>query len=221
MHDEKVFRTIASTPGPEDSRPDAAANGFWRSRGYLPHFERDGLVQTVTFCLADSIPAPVLQEWRDRLDLQRRLRQPEQTIKQEFQLRIQRYLDAGRGECCLSRPDAAGIVEEALLYFDGVRYRLLAWVIMPNHVHLVVEIFAGYPLYRIVHSWKSFTASKVNKQLGKKGSLWRREYYDRFVRNERHLEDAIDYVHGNPAKAGLVGKAEDWRFSSAWKGLGG
>ncbi|MFO7697077.1 MAG: transposase [Anaerolineae bacterium] len=86
---------------------------------------------------------------------------------------------------------------------------------MPNHVHVLIETMDGWPLSRVLHSWKSYTAHQVNKHLGRQGSLWRREYHDRFVRDETHLGNAVLYVHNNPVKAGLVERPEDWRFSSA------
>jgi REP element-mobilizing transposase RayT len=106
-------------------------------------------------------------------------------------------------------------VETSLWHFDAARYRLLAWVVMPNHVHVVIETRAEYPLSDVLQSWKSFTAKKANSLLGRTGSFWQPEYFDRAIRDERHLLAAIAYIHGNPVKAGLVRRAEDWPYSSA------
>jgi REP element-mobilizing transposase RayT len=127
------------------------------------------------------------------------------------------YLDAGYGSCSLREEHIAQLVEEALLHFDGQRYRLLAWVIMPNHVHVLTEVLPGHPLAEIVHSWKSFTAKEANTILGRSGAFWQPEYFDRFIRDEQHLANAIRYIHDNPVKARLVGRAEEWPYSSASK----
>lgn len=186
----------------------AAGRGFvnreWYSRGYLPHFDQPGLLQGVTFRLWDSLPKHAVAEMFEYppgspLNVQRR----------------EELLNTGYGACFLADPVVAALVEEALLYFDGQRYRLLAWVIMPNHVHVLIETQESHPLYRIVHSWKSYTAVMANRLLGREGPFWFREYFDRFVRNERHLTNVIRYIHDNPVKAGLVFEAREWCFSSA------
>lgn len=124
-------------------------------------------------------------------------------------------MDAGYGQCYLRDPRIGQLVENALLYFDGDRYRLLAWVIMPNHVHALIETILGFPLDKIIQSWKSFTAHKANDLLGRSGQFWFPDYFDRYIRNERHFYNAVRYIHENPVKAGLVSRAVDWPFSSA------
>ena len=124
-------------------------------------------------------------------------------------------LDAGHGSCMLRDPRLARIAEAALWYFDGRRYRLIAWVIMPNHVHVLIQTLPGHPLSHIVHSWKSFTSKEANALLARTGRFWQPEYFDRAIRDEHHLTTAIRYIHENPVKAGLVASSEDWLFSSA------
>jgi REP element-mobilizing transposase RayT len=106
-------------------------------------------------------------------------------------------------------------MQETLLIFDGERYRLLAWVVMPNHVHVLVQLDQQHPLPKVLHSWKSYVANQANKILGRSGPFWQREYFDRFIRNEDHYRNAVRYIEDNPVKAGLVMLPEDWRFSSA------
>ena len=106
-------------------------------------------------------------------------------------------------------------MESALFHFDSKRYRLLAWCIMPNHVHVVLETTPSYGLGSIIHSWKGFTASLANERLGRSGPFWHPDYFDRFMRSERHLCDVVAYVEANPVKAGLVSVAGHWRWSSA------
>jgi REP element-mobilizing transposase RayT len=127
---------------------------------------------------------------------------------------IETLLDSGHGACHLRDPHVAALVEAAILHFDGSRYRAVAWVVMPNHVHVVVEIIASHSLSSVVQSWKSFTAKAANTYLGRTGAFWQREYFDHAIRNERHLASAVRYIHDNPCKAGLVERQEDWVFGS-------
>lgn len=119
------------------------------------------------------------------------------------------------GERLLDQPQAAEAVENALLHFDGERYRLWAWCIMSNHVHIVVQQRDGWQLSRIVHSWKSFTANQINKIHDRTGAVWHRDYFDRFMRDDTELATVIEYVEQNPVRAGLVAQAADWPWSSA------
>ena len=119
------------------------------------------------------------------------------------------------GERLFEKPEAAEVVEGALLHFDSERYRLLAWCVMPNHVHVVVEQMQGWPMASVVHGWKSFTANKLNEVFRRTGRVWLREYFDRFMRNDDHLSTTIAYVERNPVAAGYVKRPGDWRWSSA------
>ncbi len=179
----------------------------WHSRGYLPHLDHPGLLQSITFRLADALPAPII----DRLKQD----EPDGALLRD---RLEAYLNAGHGACLLLEPAPAAIVEDTLLHFDGQRYRLLAWAVMPNHVHVLVETHAGHPLPEVIQSWKSFSAKAINHALGRQGVLWQREYFDRYIRDEIHLRAVTDYIENNPVQAGLVKTAGEWRFGSAWEG---
>lgn len=189
-------------PEPHSANPHKG----WHSRGYLPHFDQPDLVQSITFRLADALPVDVIellsQDKEKLTDLEKRQR-------------LETYMDAGYGECFLRDPRIGSLVENAFIYFDKVRYRLLAWVIMPNHVHVLIETMLGFPLDEIIQSWKSFTAHQANDLLGRSGQFWFPDYFDRYIRNERHYDNVVRYIHENPVKAGLVSKAMDWPFSSA------
>ncbi len=128
--------------------------------------------------------------------------------------RIARYEDASHGACHLRRPEIARLVQDALQHADGDRYRLLAWCVMPNHVHALIEQMPGSRLADIVQSWKSFTAKRANRMLGREGPFWARDYFDRYIRDENHFETTRRYVNENPAKAGLCEDAADWPWSS-------
>ncbi|MCL5998993.1 MAG: transposase [Chloroflexi bacterium] len=186
----------------------------WYSRGYLPHLDQPGLCQSITFRLHDSVPEQVIQRWKEELHWRENLPSDALAVV-ALRQRIVIYEDAGHGACWLREAHIATLVENALLHFDGERYRLMAWCIMPNHVHVLIETFPGHPLHKVLHSWKSFTAQKANEWLERKGEFWAREYYDRFIRDERHFNQTVAYIEQNPVKAGLVTSAEAWRFSSA------
>lgn len=197
---------------------DASASKItpeWRSRGYLPHRDRARLVQSITFRLADSLPQSLLTRMEQRL-----LHEAEDRRDIERRRAIEQWLDAGEGCCALGHPEAAACVQSALLHFDGDRYRVLAWVTMPNHVHVLIE--PADAVSRIVHSWKSFTAHWLlqhNHRLAlgipDSNQVWMREYWDRFIRDVDHLRATINYIHRNPVKAGLCRDPGDWRWSSA------
>jgi putative transposase len=156
----------------------------WHSRGYLPRFDSPETVQFVTFRLADSLPT------------------------------AHAHLHRGLGACWLEPPAIAQLVEDALMHFDARRYCLLAWCVMPNHVLVIVEPIGGNRMGAIVHTWKSFSATQANRLLDRGGPFWHRDNSDRFVRDEGDLMQAIDDVESSPVRAGLVGAAAAWPWSS-------
>ena len=176
---------------------------FWHSRGYLPHCDVPGLLQAITFRLADSLPDEVLH----------RLLQ-EETSDLSRHKRIEQLLDAGHGACWLKQKEIADIVENALLHGDGKRYRLLAWCVMPNHVHVLIETDSAFSVSKIVQGWKSYTARLINQQLARSGSVWMRDYFDRYIRDNHHLAAVVAYIHNNPVKARLVSQEHEWQHSS-------
>jgi valyl-tRNA synthetase len=180
------------------------------SRRNLPHWFQAGTTCFVTFRLADSLPAEKLaqlEEERSRWlahhplpwsDVEKR------EYYDRFPAKIDEWLDAGYGSCILAKETVARIVADALRHFDGARYDLGAWVVMPNHVHALVAPKQGHDLGAILHSWKSFTANQINKQLGRSGPLWQHESYDHIVRNEEALLRITEYIERNPEKAGIT-----------------
>lgn len=174
----------------------------------MPHAHIAGLTQFITFRLADSMPQNVIKRWRD--DLSSAL-----ITDADFRRRIEAYLDQNYGSTVLKNPRIAKIVQETLLKWDGERYRLIAWVIMPNHVHLLLEALSGYSIANIMHSIKSFTAHEANRILERKGHFWSKEYFDRYIRDARHFHATVRYIENNPVKARLCRMPEEWPFSSA------
>ena len=124
-----------------------------------------------------------------------------------------------QGSCVLGRPRVAEIVQNSLLYFEGERYVLQAWCIMPNHAHVVVTPFDGHEVSTILRSWKSYTANPINRLLGRRGTLWERESFDHLCRKEESVTRFVEYTLSNPVEAGLCGTPEDWRFSSCGIGF--
>jgi REP element-mobilizing transposase RayT len=185
----------------------------WYSRGYLPHYDGGSITQFITCRLFDSLPRKILE--RFRLELETR---EVEDIDREVMILIEKFLDSGYGECFLKKPEVAEIVKNSLRKFDGERYKLIAWVIMPNHIHLLIRPLNGWELDKILQSFKSFTAQEANKLLQRNGKFWMREYFDRRIRDNLHFEKTIRYIENNPVKARFCEKPGDWRFSSAYKG---
>ena len=195
---------------PVERLSDSLKHLGWYDRGYLPHFDAPLYGQAITFRLADSMPRHVLVAMEEELSAT-----PDRERDAEEVRRFNRLLDAGLEGCPLREPWAAGIVQESLLFGHGERYDLLAWVVMPNHVHVLIRPAEGWTLGRIVGDLKKHTAREVNLRLGRTGRLWFREYFDRFQRDPGHRERTVAYIERNPVKAGLCPEASDWRWSSA------
>ncbi|MGO9124454.1 MAG: transposase [Terriglobales bacterium] len=192
-----------------------------RDRGHLPHWEKDAATYFVSFRLADSMPRAVLERILSEREsipktatwLGRELSPDEhKRIKKLSTKKIEEYLDRGSGACHLKNALVAEIVAHTLRHFDEKRYRLLAWCVMPNHVHVVAHLFPGHTLASVVHSWKSFTAKKANGILHSRGAFWQREYYDRLIRDEEELDRSMRYVAENPQKARLG----NWPWVWVW-----
>jgi REP element-mobilizing transposase RayT len=211
-------------PGSAERQLGNTGSRGWYSRGFLPHRDHPGLLQMITYRLADSVSSSTIAKMEAEL-------RPKDARWQDVERRrwLERWLDAGYGSCTLSNPTAASCVVENWHRFAMERYDLIAWVVMPNHVHILVRIYEGHMLGSIVQSWKSYTGRKINQMLNEQESragarrsrgarshgIWMREYWDRYIRDETHLTNAIKYIHMNPVKAGLAKREEDWPWSSA------
>ena len=127
-----------------------------------------------------------------------------------------------KGPRWLERSEIATIVADAMHYLDHRKYDLIAYCIMPNHVHVIFKPLIKaqdeqgehyYPLREIMQSLKGFTAWKINRILKQKGPFWQEESYDHFVRDNGELQRIVEYVLMNPVKAGLVDNPEFWKWS--------
>jgi type I restriction enzyme R subunit/putative DNA methylase len=196
----------------------------WHERGYLPHCDFPGLVQFVTFRLADSMPESRRGEWEHLLKIE---------DDREKRMKLEEYLDRGVGECHLRDPRIAKLAEDALLFQHKEFYELLAWCVMPNHVHVLVHVWQK-PLWKMVRSWKHFVQTQANRVLverrpparrdsemnsnepGRRPAFqWQREYWDTFMRDDEQVRKAVRYIENNPVKVKLCQAAAEWPFSSA------
>ena len=205
-----------------------ALRSGWHERGYLPHLKAEGGTYFVTFRLANSLPKEVLERFRfEREDIVKRAEaagrelspDEEKRLDELYSARIESYLDAGHGKCWLEEPVIGEMVSEALMHFDGERYWLHAWVVMPNHVHAVVTPQKSHTLSQILQSWKSFTAHEAQKvaqasrlQIPEGKAFWQRESYDHLVRDEADFARVCEYTARNPVEAGLCRKPEEWPY---------
>jgi putative transposase len=190
----------------------------WHSRGYLPHYDNSDVYQSLTFRLADSLSQKVLRVLEEDLST---LGEDDLDIKRRKL--IDQYLDVGYGCCALNNQHMAKVMKESLIRFDNERYQLIAWCIMPNHVHVLIK--PKVSLTKIIQSWRSYTgkwAFQNNEEFDLGLALdakrfWMRDYWDRYIRSEKHYYTAIDYIHQNPVKAGLCQEAKKWKWSSAYR----
>jgi putative transposase len=175
----------------------------------LPHWQQHAAVYFITFRTEDSLPEPLIAQWKEERTAWLKWNPLPHTPRQEleyhrrFSSEVESHLDAGHGECVLRNPALAGVVADALAKFDGERYSQIAWVVMPNHVHALLVQHPDWPMEKLLHSWKSFTSKQLNKHLGRVGMFWQRNYFDRIVRDEAHLANCVRYIRRNPQKAGL------------------
>lgn len=172
----------------------------------LPHWQQEETWIFLTWRLADSLPKTVVEKIScEREAWERSHPKPwdADALKEYnrlFTLRFEALLDDCHGSCCLRDPAARRVVSEALHHFAGSRYALDSFVVMPNHVHVLFQISEGHRLQEIVHRWKSFTAHGINKILGRTGSIWQREYWDRLIRSQKHFDWTRQYILRNPAE---------------------
>ena len=170
---------------------------------HLPHWHQDGKYVFVTFRLYDSLPQEKLQ-WllEEKESWLKQHPQPwsEKTAKEyvdKFGKAVDRWLDNNYGDCLLKQTSNRKIVEDALLFFNGERYDLVAFVVMPNHVHILMKLKEGYELVDIMRSIKSFTAKKINENESRTGPVWQSESYDRLIRDLDHFENVVRYIIAN------------------------
>ena len=197
--------TLPVNLGDSGTLPVSPIKDWHRRFHSVPHRENKAL-QSITFRLYDSLPKEVIEEIKLKLDIKKDDPACNSMQYQRLRQKIAEYEDAGYGQCFLRDERIAAIMQDTLKHFDGERYQLLCWCIMPNHVHVLIEVNEGWSLSKIMHGWRSYTANEANRILGRTGKFWMEEYYDRYIRNDNHLQKTINYILNNPANAGL----DDW-----------
>jgi len=176
--------------------------------------------------LADSLPKSAIERIDQMIGAL-----PDEQRAVERRRRLHEWIDAGHGACVLSHDHCAKTVQDAFLHLDGQRYRLFAWMVMPNHFHVLFQPWNGWSMAKIVASWKKFTGRQLkawiraNQEICVPGNaalpscespLWHHEYWDRYIRNEKHFRDVVNYIEDNPVKAGLCKDPSQWKWSSAY-----
>lgn len=198
-------------------------------RRHLPHYQPAGATLFVTIRLARSLPYHVIgrlaaeaRQFMTVLNTVDGSAERAAFIYREYRRAFGRWdtaLDKSMtGPAWLRQGSIAAIVAESLHWRHGRVYVLLAYCIMPNHVHLVIRVLPDQrgvprPLESILHSLKRFTAGKANQLLGRQGAFWQRESYDHVIRDAGELERIIAYVRNNPVKAGLVDQWQEWPYT--------
>jgi REP element-mobilizing transposase RayT len=212
-------------PGFQGFHPDKPIHIYIRG---LPHFRQDGATYFVTFRLADSLPQSKLRELRTIKQQWERNHQPPyshtalRALSRETMRRAERWLDAGYGACLLKDKHCAAHVVGAIHHFEGERCDLGCYAVMPNHVHVVMRPLEPeeHPLESILQSWKRHTSYEINRHVGRRGTLWQEESFDRIIRDEEQLYRAIQYIGRNPTFAGLRdGEFVLW-VNPEWEKLG-
>ncbi len=194
-----------------------------KNRDNLPHWFQENVTYAVSFRLGDSLAQSVILEYRDKKEsltksAQRAHEQGNLELAQSFEKQlddcyrehIESHLDKGYGECHMNDPQIAQVVSDAITHFDGERYDLASWCVMPNHVHLIIRPKEGHSLSDILHSIKSFSAKEANRILKRDGEFWQSESYDRIIRDQVEFANQQNYLLTNPEKANI----------SNWKWLG-
>lgn len=187
---------------------------------WRPHWAQAETITFITFRTADSLPPTVrkrwnrerlewlankgfadLKDWRDGWDLLNAKQRFE--FQEHFNRLREGTLDECHGQCPFRDPSIANLLEEVLLHFDGSRYQMGDFVIMPNHVHLLVSFPSKEALKSCTYSWMHFSARRINQVLKRSGTLWQQESFDHLVRSPEHYSQFRNYIRENGPKAGL------------------
>jgi putative transposase len=192
-----------------------------RTERCLPHWFQPGVATFITYRTADSLPQAVVEIWkreqeewlrrqklgREYLEVPARHKALPPATRREF-LRFRsttwhRHLDECHGACELIRPEIATIVDDSLRHFDGQRYDLDSFVVMPNHVHLLVQFRLPTTLRDQTDSWLHYSARLINRIIKSTGAFWQSEPFDHLVRSAEQFEYLRQYIKDNPRLAGL------------------
>ena len=180
-----------------------------KHRHLLPHWHQDGVWCFISWRLADSLPQEFMHAWKVAREQWLRDNpkpwEPDQEAEyhSRFSEGLLEQMDIGRGACILRDESCADAVEHALQFFNGQRYSLKSFVIMPNHVHVLMRLHDEFPVERVVQNWKERSAKAINAAMGSEGQVWQKGYFDRLIRNANHWEFVDGYIRRNPQNAEL------------------
>jgi putative transposase len=187
----------------------------------LPHWSQPGAITFITWRTWDSLPEKVIRQWQferdawlakhginpNAKDWQTRVQRLPPGLEQEFKSlladRWNDHLDELHGACVLRRPEFSAIVADSLRCFDGDRYEMTDFVVMPNHVHVLAAFPRTEVMLEQCESWKHFTATKINRLLGVKGRFWQQDGFDHLVRSSQQFDYLRDYIASNPTRSNL------------------
>ena len=211
---------------------------FYQRR--LPHWHPKGQTFFITFRLTHSLPTHVIRELEQKREHEKKMLSAKYNpVQQRLELELynlnKKYFgqfDDWLGRCIeesprwLARENIASIVAKQIHALDGECYRLIAYCIMSNHVHQLIDTAdypaeaashagptASYPLADTMKRLKGHTARHCNLALGRSGAFWHHESYDHVVRDRKEFERILWYILNNPVKAGLVENWEEWPFT--------
>jgi REP element-mobilizing transposase RayT len=165
----------------------------------LPHWQQGEVIQFITFRLADSMPRTKLRQWQEELVVWKTqhpepwTNETEQEYHRKFTWRLENWLDEGHGACIFTDPDKRDILQRTLMHDQGTKANHHAWVIIPNHIHLLFTPLV--PLEKLMQSWKGISARRIGL-----GSIWQPNYRDTLIRDASHFANAVRYIRRNPAK---------------------
>jgi putative transposase len=185
---------------PDFLNPDAQIEK--KCDGDLPHWSQGEVMQFVTFRLGDALPKEKVIHWRIQSEAFRMTWPPpwtpevEAEYHRQFTMKLERWLDQGSGACWFRDSSNRKVLQEIIMHFQGDRVEHHAWVIMPNHVHLLFKPVA--PIEKLVQAWKSVSAKRMGK-----GSIWQPNYRDTLIRDGEHFANAVRYIRNNPIKVKL------------------
>ncbi|GEP41807.1 transposase [Brevifollis gellanilyticus] len=198
------------------------------SHGLLPHWQQTGRTYFITWRTADSIPVKLWKQWQAERDdwlfthkaslaeLRTLSAELQREYHNRFSRRWQDHLDECHGECLLRQSAIRSTIESALRHFDGQRYDLGDFVLMPNHVHVLVTLHADIDVEKTCFSWKRFSGGKINELLGRSGEFWQPESFDHIIRTAVSLRRIQQYIEENPAKARLCPGEFTWHRPDSW-----
>jgi REP element-mobilizing transposase RayT len=180
-----------------------------KDRRHLPHWRLTGVFNYITWRLYDSLPQEKLMAWRTEKHAWL-IEHPKPwdarttaEYRELFPKRLDAWLDAGYGSCYLRRPECGAVVANAFHYYDGDRYNLASYVVMPNHVHALFCLRGETELESVTHSIKSYTSNQIKKLIGRRGQFWQHEGFDHLLRGAEQLNGCMAYIRRNPEDAGL------------------